>query len=209
MAVDDGGPDERIGILGGTFDPVHVGHLVAAQAVHEALALDRILLIPSGVPPHKGGTAEAPAALRFRMTRAAVEEDPRFQVLDLELRREGPSFTADTLRQIRETHPSWALFLLMGADQWSEFGGWSRPWEILRIAMPVVMARSGEDPRALDPGLPPPPEDPPSSEPLTVEVPRVDLSSTLIRDRIREGRSVRYMVPESVHRILEASKLYS
>lgn len=199
---------ERVGILGGTFDPIHVGHLVAAQAVHEALDLDRTLLIPSGTPPHKEGEVVAPATLRLRMVRAAVEEDARFQVSDLELRREGPSFTVDTLRALTEENGSLELFLILGADQWAGFGGWREPWDISALATLVVMTRNGEDPGSVDPGLPPDPE---SRRPIrmhAVAVPRIDLSSTGIRERIGTGRSVRYMVPESVHRILEASKLY-
>jgi len=199
---------ERIGILGGTFDPIHVGHLVAAQAVYESLELDRVFLIPTGLPPHKAGDSVAPASLRLRMVRAAVEGDSRFEVSDLELRRTGPSYTVDTLRSLTEAHPSTAFFLILGADQWAGFGGWRDPGTIASQATLVVMTRGGEDPRTVDPGLPPDPTGGVGVSPLPVAVPRIDLSSTFIRERIQSGRSVRYMVPESVHRILEASRLY-
>ena len=199
---------QRIGILGGTFDPIHVGHLVGAQAVCEVMELDRVLLIPSGLPPHKAGDSVAPASLRLRMVRAAVEGDSRFEVSDLELRRKGPSYTVDTLRSLIEAQPSAAFFLILGTDQWAGFGGWRDPGTIASQATLVVMTRSGEDPRTVDPGLPPDPTGGVGVSPVPVPVPRIDLSSTLIRERIRAGRSVRYMVPESVHRILEASRLY-
>ncbi len=204
----DLGPGERIGILGGTFDPVHVGHLVAAQAVHEALELHRTLLIPSHVPPHKVGEDMAPASLRIRMVRAAVEGDDRFEVSDLELRREGPSYTLDTLRALAGSHPGARLFLVLGADQWADFGRWHEPRAIASLATLVVMTRRGEDPAAVDPGLPSGAGGEGVPAIRTVAVPRLDLSSTLIRERIRAGRSVRYMVPEAVRRILDASRLY-
>lgn len=199
---------ERIGILGGTFDPVHVGHLVAAQAVRETLELDRILLIPSGTPPHKEEDSVTPASLRLRMVRAAVAGDSRFEVADLELRREGPSYTVDTLRALREAYPANAYFLIMGADQWGGFGGWRDPLAISSLATLVVMTRNGEDPDSVDPGLPPDSTGCNRVSVCPVAVPRIDLSSSQIRRRTREGKSVRYMVPESVHRILEASRLY-
>jgi nicotinate-nucleotide adenylyltransferase len=199
---------ERIGILGGTFDPIHVGHLVAAQAVRETLELDRILLIPSGTPPHKDEDSVSSASVRLRMVRAAVAGDPWFEVADLELRREGPSYTVDTLRALTEAHPATAYFLIMGSDQWRKFGEWRDPWAISSLATLVVMTRNGEDPDSVDPGLPPDSTGCTRIPVRPVAVPRIDLSSSRIRRRTRAGESVRYMVPESVHRILEASRLY-
>lgn len=199
---------DRIGILGGTFDPVHVGHLVAAQAVRETLELDRVLLIPSGTPPHKDEDSVSSASVRLRMVRTAVAGDPRFEVADLESRREGPSYTVDTLRALTEAHPASAYFLIMGADQWRTFGGWRDPWAIASLATLVVMTRNGENPDSVDPGLPPDSTGRTRISVRPVAVPRIDLSSSRIRRRIREGKSVRYMVPESVHRILEVSRLY-
>lgn len=194
---------ERIGVLGGTFDPFHTGHLIAAQDVVEALDLDHLFLVPAAHPPHKDVEDLTPGSLRLRMIRAGVEDDARFSVSDLELRREGVSFTVDTLRAFRELHPEARLFLIFGADQWRTFGGWRDPWEIARMATLVVMTREGEG-AAGDAGF----GDAVPPGRTEVPVPRIDISSTDIRNRVREGRSIRYLVPEAGRRIIEAAKLY-
>ncbi|TVP55072.1 MAG: nicotinate (nicotinamide) nucleotide adenylyltransferase [Gemmatimonadales bacterium] len=202
--ADGGDGSERIGLFGGSFDPFHLGHLAAAQDVLERLDLSRVLFMPSATPPHKETSELTPAGLRLRMVRSGVEDDPRFDVSDLELRREGPSYTIDTLRELRGESGGARYHLIMGADQWSAFGQWREPWEIARMASIVVMTREGEGAEALEPGFPG------GEEPPRIEVPviRFDLSSTLIRERVRAGRSIRYLVPESVRRIIEAAKLY-
>jgi nicotinate-nucleotide adenylyltransferase len=194
---------ERVGVLGGTFDPFHMGHLIAAQDVVEALDLDHLILVPAADPPHKEAEELTPGALRIRMIRAGVEEDRRFSVSDIELRREGVSFTVDTLRGLRELYPESSLFLIVGADQWRTFGSWRDPWEISRLATLVVMTREGEG-AAGDAGFGE------VGPPVCTEVPvlRIDISSTDIRARVREGRSIRYLVPEAGRRIIEAAKLY-
>jgi nicotinate-nucleotide adenylyltransferase len=200
------GPDpgpERIGVLGGTFDPFHMGHLIAAQDVVEALDLDHLVLVPAADPPHKQAEGLTPGSLRMRMIRAGVEEDRRFSVSDIELRREGVSFTVDTLRGFRELYPEAALHLIVGADQWRTFGSWRDPWEVARLATLVVMTREGGG-AAGDAGFGE------GGPPACREVPvtRIDISSTDIRARVREGRSIRYLVPEAGRRIIEAAKLY-
>jgi nicotinate-nucleotide adenylyltransferase len=194
----------RLGIFGGTFDPLHMGHLAVAQDVLETLELDRVLFVPAGIPPHKPGEDMTPGSFRLRMIRAAIEDDPRFEALELELRREGPSWTVDTVRELRERWSDAELFLIMGTDQWAGFGGWREPREIARLANLVVMSREGENPRALDPGFTD------GEAPAFTEVPvvRFDVSSSGIRRRIREGRSVRYLVPEPVLGIIKAGKMY-
>lgn len=195
---------ERIGIFGGSFDPFHLGHLSAAQEVLENLGLTRVRFMPTGHPPHKDDAELSPAGLRLRMVRAGIEDDPRFEASDRELRREGRSYTVDTLRELRQEEPDAVHYLIMGADQWGDFGTWKEPWEIARMATIVVMARRGEGVETLEPAFPG------GEEPPRMEVPvlRFDLSSTLIRERVRAGRSIRYLVPESVRRIIEAAKLY-
>ncbi len=195
----------RVGVLGGTFDPIHQGHLAAAQDVLETLDLDRILFIPAARPPHKDGDELTPSSLRLRMVRAAVEADPRFEVSDLEVRREGPSYTVETLRALREVRQEDELFLLLGADQWRGFGSWREPREIVKMAQLVVMTREGEHPREVDPGFDDGMPAPPFHE---IRVTRMDLSSTEIRARVSAGRSIRYLVPEEALRIIEASKMY-
>jgi len=195
----------RVGIMGGTFDPPHLGHLAAAEAVRESLQLDRIVFIPAATSPFKagqGGASEGtPAELRLRMLLAAVKEDPYFLVSPLEIERGGISYTADTLRFL-EASEAQELFLLMGADQWAAFSSWREPHEIARRARVVVMTRAGmEGPvqHADLPGLP---------DPLRVDVPRIDISSSFLRHQVRSGRSIRYLVPDSVRWIIEDTGLY-
>jgi nicotinate-nucleotide adenylyltransferase len=193
----------RIGVFGGTFDPLHVGHLVAAQEVMEAMQLDRVLLVPAAHPPHKGTKGLTPGATRLRMVREAVTDDTRFDVSDLEVERGGVSWTVDTLRELRRTHEGDDLLLVLGADQWQTFGTWRDPEEVTRLATVVVMTRGGAG-ASRDPDLGVAPAPPPAE----VAVPRIDISSTDIRRRVREGRSIRYLVPEAIRRIIKAEKLY-
>jgi nicotinate-nucleotide adenylyltransferase len=203
----DAGPAGRLGILGGSFDPPHVGHLAAAREVAEVLELERVLLVPAARSPHKLGEGDAPApdALRLRMLEAAVAGDPLLGVSDLELRRGGVSYTVDTVRELADRAPESRLFLLLGADQWERFSDWRKPHEIARRATLVVMTRAGEGAAAAagahGSSLP--------GEVLEVSVPRIDLSSSDIRARVSGGRSIRYLVPDEVRRIIEDAKLYS
>lgn len=197
----DGRGTGRVGIFGGTFDPFHVGHLVVAQDVVEMLELDRMIFVPAGVPPHKDAGAVSPASVRWAMVVAGVGSDPRFSASDLELRRPGPSFTVDTLREVRSQGIGDELFFLMGSDQLAEFHRWREPEEVGRLARLVVMAREGDDPVLADPGV--------SVDPLVVPVTRIDLSATRVRNRVREGRSIRYLVPDPVRRIILDERLYT
>jgi nicotinate-nucleotide adenylyltransferase len=202
-----GGPPRgrRIGVFGGTFDPPHLGHLIAAQEVMQAMELDQLLLVPAAQPPHKGMEGLTPGPVRLRMVGEAVADDARFGICDLELVRGGVSWTVDTLRELRgtRTHGQDRLFLVLGADQWRTFGTWREPREVARLATLVVMTREGagaSGDAGFGPGTAPAHEE--------VSVPRIDVSSTDIRRRVREGRSIRYLVPEAVRRIIKAEKLY-
>lgn len=194
----------RIGIFGGTFDPIHIGHLIVGQEVLERLGLDRLLLVPAHRSPTKDREPGASAPARLKMVQAAVEGDPRFGVLEEEVSRPPPSFTVDTLREVRAKDPEAALHLLLGVDQWAEFARWRSARTIAEFATLVVVARAGE--AAAD--RPPDFEDGPPPPVVEVPVPRIDLSSTLVRERVRTGRPVRYVVPEPVQRIIEAEGLY-
>jgi nicotinate-nucleotide adenylyltransferase len=172
----------RVGILGGTFDPPHVGHLVVAQDAIDALELDLLLVVPAARPPHRDAVLDA--ATRYDLARRAFEGDPRIRVSDVELERSGPSWTVDTLEwATRELSPD-ALYLIVGADQLRAFGEWKEPERILRLARLAVMTRPGEEVAGTDV-----PHE-------MIEVTRVDLSSTRVRRRLEQGRSIRYMVPE-------------
>jgi nicotinate-nucleotide adenylyltransferase len=191
----------RVGIFGGTFDPFHMGHLVVAQDVAEVLELDRMIFVPAGVPPHKQVGEVSPAPLRWAMVRAGIGDDPRFGASDLELRRPGPSYTVDTLRQLREERVGRELFFLMGSDQLAEFHRWREPEEVGRLATLVVMAREGDDPTVSNARV--------EVVPMVVPVTRIDLSATRVRNRVREGRSIRYLVPDPVRRIILDERLYT
>ncbi len=188
----------RIGILGGTFDPPHVGHLIAAQDTFDALSLDKLLFIPARVPPHKQHETVSPADVRLRMVSAAIDGDERFEASDVELRRTGPSYTIDTLRELKERFPADALFLLVGVDQVREFATWREPEEVLRCAQLVMLTRGGI-------------EEAPQGDIVhaTVPVTRIDISSTLVRQRARAGLPIRYLVPEAVEKMIVTERLYT
>ncbi len=185
----------RIGVFGGTFDPPHIGHLIVAQEVHFRLGLDRVLWVPAAVPPHKIGQDMTAATIRLDLVRAAIGDDDRFRVSDAEIRRDGPSYTVDTLRELRTTSPGDDLYLVVGADQLAELDTWREPGEIRRLATVVGFARSGKP--ALD-----------VTSGHVVEVPRVDVSSTEIRRRIAAEEPVAYLMPASVESVVLRERLY-
>ncbi|HZG41497.1 MAG TPA: nicotinate-nucleotide adenylyltransferase [Longimicrobium sp.] len=187
----------RLGVYGGTFDPPHLGHLVAASEACQALALDRVLWVPSAVHPLKGGRVRTPPELRLEMVRAAIAGDPRFAADDLELRRRGPSYTVDTLRELRRREPGAELFFVTGADILGELHRWREPDEVLRLATLVVVSRAGEAPAPAG-GVPA----------RAVEMTRVDVSSTQVRRLAAAGRCIRYLVPEAVRAVIERERLY-
>lgn len=191
----------RVGVFGGTFDPPHLGHLIVIQSVLEQLELDRMLLIPAGHPPHKESAPVSDAGLRARMVEAAIGGHRGLEMLDLELRRPGPSFTVQTLEMLKAEAPNDALYLVMGFDQWSGFWGWRSPERIQELATVVVMNRGGEG----EQDVPGPDWD---GRVVHVRVPAIELSSTEIRDRVRTGRSIRFLVPDEVRRIIQKAKLY-
>lgn len=183
----------RLGVLGGTFDPPHVGHLVVAQDVVESLELDRLIVVPAGEPPHRD--AVLPSRLRLELTREAFRGDDRMEVSDRELRRSGPSYTVDTLEELRRERAPERLWLVIGVDQLRELHDWHEPERIVRLADLAVMSRAGDRPG---------PEDARLDVAFTsLEVTRVDLSSTRVRERLRAGRTVRYLVPERIRDRIE------
>ena len=188
----------KTGIFGGTFDPPHVGHLIAAQDALETLGLDRVLFIPARLPPHKQKEKVSEAAVRLQMIQAAAGGNPNFEVSDVELNRTGPSYTVDTLRELHKQRPGDEFYLLLGVDQVQEFSTWREPDEVRRLARLAMLTRSGiEEAAAGDIVY------------QTVPVTRVDVSSTLVRQRVTSGKSIRFLVPEAVERIITAEGLYS
>lgn len=192
----------RLGILGGTFDPPHVGHLALAECAREQLGLSRVLFVPAGTPPHKRGRARTTsAAHRLAMTRAAVRGNPAFAVSAIETKRRGPSWTVDTVRALAAAHPGAELWLLMGADSFAAFGTWREPAEIARHARLAVAVRPGSR-------RPAPPAGVPRSRVTWIDNPALDVSSSAVRERARAGRSVRYLVPDAVARHAARHGLY-
>ena len=190
----------RLGLFGGTFDPPHVGHLAVAEACREGAALDRVLWIPAAVNPHKQGRERAPDDARLAMVRAAIAGNPAFEVSDVETRREGVSYTVDTLGHLAHEHPTADLVWIVGGDSLASFPTWREPREILRLASLAAYPRPGADLSAV-PGWV-------LERTALVGAPRLDVSSTEIRARIAEGRSVRYLVPDAVREIIAARRLY-
>jgi nicotinate-nucleotide adenylyltransferase len=211
----------RLGILGGTFNPVHVAHLRVAEEVREALGLDRVLFVPSGDPPQKS-EGLAPARERLEMVRLAVLGEPAFEALDLEVARPGLSYTADTLAALREASPESELWFILGTDQFRRLDTWSRPESVAGQANLAVVHRPGEQPGELRDLVPPSLADQfeaaqGSSEQLVhasghavraVPITRLDISSTDVRARIARGESIRYLVPERVLEYIEKRGLY-
>jgi nicotinate-nucleotide adenylyltransferase len=185
-----------IGLLGGSFDPIHHGHLLVAQAAVEALGLEQLRFVPAREQPFKQGRHGAPAADRARMVELAIEGVPGFRVERLELERPGPSYTVDTLRALRAREPGAAFTLLVGADAAAELELWREAAELPSLARIVAFARAGA----------PAPTSALVAE--TIRVPSLEISATAIRDRAAAGRSIRYWVPDSVAEYVATHGLY-
>lgn len=185
----------KVGVFGGSFDPVHIGHLVVAEHAAERLDLDRVRFVPAGQQPLKAGH-HAAAEHRVAMVEAAIRDNPRFLLDAREARRPGPSYTVDTLRALAAEAPGDALFFLLGADAAREIAAWRDAEGIAALATIVVLTRPGA-------ALP--------AHPLVgrvLEVPGVDVSATQIRDAVGCGRSIRYLVPRAVEEYIVSHGLY-
>jgi len=199
-----------IGLLGGSFNPIHLGHLVLAEEARGRLGLERVLFVPARVSPHKLGKPLAPAEDRLRMVQLAIADNPAFEASDLELRREGPSYSVDTVQQLREqSGGEWDIHFLIGADTLPELSAWHRVGELADLCKLAVFSRPGESLDALDPLRAALRDDQVAAlAARRFEIPLIGISSTDIRRRAREGRSIRYLVPEAVRRYLVAKGLY-
>jgi len=190
----------RIGVFGGTFDPPHIGHLAIAEWARDRLALDRVIFVPAGTPPHKRDGARTPAESRLQMTRLATRGRPGFAVSTVEVRREGPSFTVDTLRLLQRRHPGARLFLILGADSLDDFATWKDPEEIARLATLVV---AGRPPARRGPRSKRRARVRGAGRTIRLDNPVFPVSSSLIRSRVRHQRSIHGMVPDAVERYIE------
>ncbi len=198
----------RLGILGGTFNPPHVGHLVCAQEAHAQLGLDRVLLMPANIPPHKEIAGDPGATRRLELCELAIEGDERFAVSDLELRRPGPSYTVATLRELHDQAPQDELTFIVGGDMAKSLPSWREPDAILELARIAIAERTGAErdqirealaalPAATDDRI------------IFFDMPRIDISSSTIRERVAAGRPIRHLVPDAVAERLAADGLYT
>jgi nicotinate-nucleotide adenylyltransferase len=195
----------RIGILGGTFDPIHLGHIAAARAALECAQLDRVFLVPTGRPPHRR-RAVADAEQRLEMCRLAISGESRFEVSDVETRRDGLSFTVDTLRELRRAHPDDELFLILGWDAARLFATWHEPDEVRKLASIVVVTRPGSaqpDAAALKEAR----LDPEAV--ILCARPTPDISGSALRRAIAHHEPVGDRVPDAVERYIAENGLYS
>ncbi len=191
---------QRIGVLGGTFDPIHIGHLVAAVNVRYSLSLDRLLLVVANVPWQKEGSRPITAAEdRFAMVTAAVAGVPGLEASRLEIDRGGPSYTADTLATLVTACPGAELFTVVGADVADSLGTWERASEVARTSTLVVVNRPGAVRTATLTGW----------RFVEIEVPNLEVSSTDLRSRAAGGRPLDYLVPDSVVQVIRSRGLYA
>lgn len=191
---------KRLGILGGSFDPVHIGHLIAAECVREAFQLDQVLFVPAYQPPHKSGAPKASAAVRLKMVEGAIRSHIGFAVSDIEIRRQGPSYTFDTLQELSRTNPGARLYFILGSDLLPDIVHWHK-WEtLIGLATFVGVRRPGAPAQKIPDLL--------LDAVKQIDIPAIDVSSTLIRARVAEGKSIRYLVPGAVQDIIEEERLY-
>ncbi len=203
---------QRIGIMGGSFDPIHIGHLLAAEHCREQLGLDNIRFMPASISPFKTDKEKKSADARHRleMLHLATVGNPAFAIDDRELRRGGVSFTVETLRELRAELPDAQIVFLMGADSLADFEKWKEPAEICRLAFVAVVARGGSAPPDMDilkKFLPE--EQRPQLQSHLIQMPQCEISSSHIRNSITAGRSVRYQLPAAVEAYIRQHELYT
>ena len=217
---------QKLGILGGTFNPVHFGHLAAAEEVRDRLKLDRVLFIPSFIPPHKQEEAVPSAVHRMEMVRLAAMGNPAFEPSDIELRRGGRSYTIDTIEAMRQVHTGTELYFITGLDSFLEIQTWERWERLLTLCSFVVLSRPGYrftdllkidfmkpaagEIAALERGERTHAMARPGAFTVFLEmIPHYDISSTDIRRRMHEGRSIKYLLPDAVETYIINNKLYA
>jgi nicotinate-nucleotide adenylyltransferase len=191
----------RIGLLGGTFDPPHVAHLVLAEVARRELSLDELWFVPARMPPHKPAARVSPPAVRLQLLRRALAGLDGFRIEPIELSRRGPSYTVDTLETLHARRPGVEWWLVLGADMLADLPRWRRPARVLELAGIAAAPRPGARmawPRAL-----------PRARFQALDAPCLELSSSDLRARVARGASIRFLVPEGVERLVRARRLYA
>lgn len=201
MVTERSGNIRRTGIFGGTFNPVHYGHLINIEFIREKYSLDRIILVPAKIPVHKEISDRIEPYQRFEMTTLAVRENPYFEVSPLEIEREAPSYTIITVNELAAEFPDDKLYLIIGSDSFNELDTWKSYKELLALIPLIVMKRPGSDALRTDILEI-------SKEVNVFENPLIDISSSQIRDRIKKGLTVRYLLPDDVAEYIYNKELY-
>ncbi|MBI5116524.1 nicotinate-nucleotide adenylyltransferase [Candidatus Poribacteria bacterium] len=189
----------KIGILGGTFDPIHIGHLIIAEEALWQCRLDSVLFMVTAHPPHKK-SPEAPAEDRFTMVELALEGEPAFRPSRLEIERGGNSYTVQTLKELHRLYPGAEHYWVVGADSVLEFSTWQSPDDVIQMANLIVVPRPGFDLSQTDPKL--------QGKTHVLRTPEIAVSSTIIRARLHEGKPIRFLVPAAVERYILERGLY-
>jgi len=192
----------RIGLFGGVFNPPHVGHLICAQEAHAQLDLDVVVWVPVGHAPHREIPHDPGPEARLQMCDYATAADERFGLSRIEIDRDGPSYTADTLRELRERSPGDELVLILGGDQAAALPTWHEPGEVMRLAAIGVAERAGSDRALVERAIGD------HAELRFFLMPRIDVSSTMVRERAASGQPIRYLVPDKVANFIGAQSLY-
>ncbi|MFN8529859.1 MAG: nicotinate-nucleotide adenylyltransferase [Anaerolineae bacterium] len=197
---------QRIGILGGTFDPPHIGHLVLAEYAAEALNFERLLFVPAATPPHKLNETRTPIEHRLNMLQLAIADNERFTLSRIDVDRPGPHYTVDTVSIVQEQYPQAELYFVMGGDSLRDLPKWNRPTELIRCCKLVVLQRPNMElvspsmHEAVLPGI--------SERVIILDDPLLGFSSTGIVARLQAGRSIRYMTPDPVLAYIREHELY-
>lgn len=196
----------KIGIMGGTFDPIHYGHLVAAEGARYNFGLDKVIFVPAAIPPHKTRVITEPN-YRYNMTASAIKSNPYFELSDIEIMRQGPSYTYDTVRHFCKSLPEFDIYFITGADAVLEILTWHRVRELLELCFFIAVTRPGFRLENLDNVLK---ELPPGyiNKISLMEVPALSISSTDIRDRVQKGLPIKYLLPEEVEEYILLKGLY-
>ena len=194
----------RIGLMGGTFDPIHIAHLFIAEEARIQFDLDTILFVPNGSPPHKAGRAVATAEQRLDMVRLAIHGNPAFVASDIEIRETGKAYAVDTLRIIQSMHAGSQVLYITGIDTAAELMTWKSPEKVMEMAEFIAVGRPGYSPQQLKLALP----EKYLPKVHVLESIHLDISSTRIRERLSSGSTVRYLVPDAVLEYIEHNNLY-
>ena len=187
---------KRIGVLGGTFDPIHIGHLIAASEAHAQLELDKVLFIPAGLPWQKSNQIISAPEHRVEMVRIAISGDDRFELSEIEINRTGPSYAIETFEQLHDAEPETEFIWILGADAASKIETWHR-WQDFLVTVPIaVVNRLGVTANSLPSNF------------RSISIPDVDVSATLLRERYESGGTTKYLIPDAVDTYIRANKLY-